>query len=69
MTERKMLSELNLTNRFLFAQTMEYTEAYEALVSILLEEDEKWVRNICDMAAEFAPEYEFDLVYEKIKRI
>ncbi len=39
MTERKMLSELNLTNRFLFAQTMEYTQAYEALVSILLEED------------------------------
>ncbi len=37
--ERKKLSELNLTNRFLFDQTMENKEAYEALVSILLEED------------------------------
>ncbi len=37
--ERRKLSELNLTNRFLFDQTMENKEAYEALVSILLEED------------------------------
>lgn len=39
MRKRKLLSELNLTDRFLFAQVMEDAEAYQAFVSILLEED------------------------------
>lgn len=38
--EAKMpLEELNLTDRFLFAETMDEPEAYEAMVDILLEEE------------------------------
>ena len=33
------LEELNLVDRFLFDETMEYTEAYQAAVSILLENE------------------------------
>lgn len=33
------LEELNLTDRFLFAETMDEPEAYEAMVGILLENE------------------------------
>ena len=39
MPERKKLSELNLTDKFLFDETTEDPVAYEALVNILLEND------------------------------
>ena len=39
MPERKKLSELNLTDKFLFDETTEDFAAYEALVSVLLEND------------------------------
>ena len=36
---RMPLEELNLTDRFLFSETMDEPEAYEAMVSILLEDE------------------------------
>lgn len=36
---RTPLEELNLTDRFLFAETMDKPEAYEAVVGILLEDE------------------------------
>lgn len=36
---RTSLEELNLTDRFLFAETMDEPKAYEAMVSILLEDE------------------------------
>ncbi|MDD6573110.1 MAG: Rpn family recombination-promoting nuclease/putative transposase [Thermoflexaceae bacterium] len=39
MPKKKKLSELNLTDKFLFDETTEDPAAYEALVSVLLEND------------------------------
>ncbi|MDE5891453.1 MAG: Rpn family recombination-promoting nuclease/putative transposase [Acetatifactor sp.] len=36
---KTLLEELNLTDRFLFAETMDEPEAYEAMVGILLEDE------------------------------